>query len=286
MSADGVLENAPSAGDQRGLFSPKTTRLSLSHPVSSPRRSSWDVSWLPIAAWRSLRLVVSQFRRPRPPLPRNLLGDRAVEWSFIAANLPMGPGNALDFGCGSGTLGLVAAQAGFDVLAMDLGHVEWRYEHRRLRFVQADLLKVQLAPEEYDLVVNCSAVEHVGLVGRYGVTEALPNGDLEAMRRLFECLVPGGMMLLTVPVGKDAVFEPMTRVYGQERLPKLLVGFEVEREEFWVKDELNRWVKASKEEATGVDASAGAPEPASNLYSLGCFVLRKPTALGDQGQAR
>jgi glycosyltransferase involved in cell wall biosynthesis/SAM-dependent methyltransferase len=244
-----------------------------------PLRMAWLAASMALLPFKMFRWIGSSVRflfSPIAPLPRNLSGDRDVEWSWVAANLPPGEGSALDFGCGTGALGLLAAQAGFDVLAIDLQRVSWRYFHPRLRFLRTDLLGFELPVSHYQLVINCSAVEHVGLVGRYGVVEECPDGDLEAMARLFECMAPGGVMLLTVPVGEDAVFEPLTRVYGEERLPKLLAGFAVLREDFWVKNEDNRWVQCGRSEALKFEAAAGSPEPARNVYALGCMVLKKP----------
>jgi hypothetical protein len=87
---------------------------------------------------------------------------------------------------------------------------------------------------------------------------------------------PSAIMLLTVPVGQDAVFAPLCRVYGRERLPRLLAGFAMEREMFWVKDAENRWVQCDRETALSFEASAGSWDPLRNVYALGCFVLRKP----------
>jgi hypothetical protein len=88
---------------------------------------------------------------------------------------------------------------------------------------------------------------------------------------------PGGVLLLTVPVGRDAVFAPLCRVYGAQRLPRLLEGYRVEKEVFWVKDSRNRWLLADKEKALKFKASAGSWDPLQNVYALGCFVLRKPS---------
>jgi hypothetical protein len=41
-------------------------------------------------------------------------------------------------------------------------------------------------------------------------------------------------MLLTIPAGEDAVFAPLTRIYGSQRLPQLLKGYTVEKDIFWV----------------------------------------------------
>jgi len=137
-------------------------------------------------------------------------------------------------------------------------------------------MKLALPKEHFDLIINCSTVEHVGLVGRYGVTESRPNGDLEAMARLRELMKPGGVMLLTIPVGQDAVFEPLCRVYGAQRLPQLLNGYTVEKEVFWVKDDQNRWVLCDKETALDFKALACSWDPMENVYALGCFVLLRP----------
>jgi SAM-dependent methyltransferase len=75
-----------------------------------------------------------------------------------------------------------------------------------VRFIQGDLLKLDLPTNHFDLIINCSTVEHVGLVGRYSVTENRPDGDLEAMARLRDLMKPSAIMLLTVPVGQDAIF--------------------------------------------------------------------------------
>jgi len=212
----------------------------------------------------------------------NLLGDRDIEWSWVASQMPSGPGEALDFGTGGSHLALMAAQRDFNVTAVDLEPVQWPYVHPRLRFIQGDILKLPLPREHFDLVINCSTVEHVGLAGRYGVTEDRPNGDLEAMARLRELMKPGGIMLLTIPVGRDAVFAPLCRVYGRERLPLLLEGYIVEKEAFWVKDRENRWVQTDRETALDFEASAGSWDPLQNVYALGCFVLRKPEQLASE----
>ncbi|MGH7682684.1 MAG: class I SAM-dependent methyltransferase [Candidatus Eiseniibacteriota bacterium] len=197
----------------------------------------------------------------------DLSGDRDVEWSWVAARIPEGPGSALDFGCGDSPLGIVAAERGFRVTGVDLGAVRWPYQHPRLTFVQGDILDLALPPASFDLVLNCSTVEHVGVPGRYGVTTERADGDLAAMKRLGSLLKPGGLMLVTVPVGTDAVFAPWHRVYGAARLPQLLDGFAVDVRAYWRKDPTNRWVESD-------EASALAAPSRERLYGLGCFVLR------------
>ena len=76
-------------------------------------------------------------------------------------------------------------------------------------------------------------------------------------------------MLLTIPVGRDAIFAPLHRVYGRERLPALLDGYIVEREDYWVKNDQNDWVLTDKQDAL-------ARKPQERLYALGCFRLKRP----------
>ena len=213
-------------------------------------------------------LLRTMYRRYVLPPPPNLIGDRDVEYSWISANMPEGPGKALDFGAGKGNMGLVAAFRGFETTAIDLLPLERPYAHDALSLVQGDILKSSYAAESFDLIINCSVIEHVGLVGRYDIDVELRDGDLIAMKRLLDLLRPGGRMLLTIPVGVDAVFFPRHRIYGEQRLPQLLNGWRITRSEFWMKDDTNRWVRVERSAATGRQAVA-------HCYSLGLFVLEK-----------
>lgn len=198
-----------------------------------------------------------------PPAP-NLRGDRDIEYSWILTNMPEGPGECLEFGCGSGYLGLAAARRGFRTLAIDLTPVRWFYRHPNLAFAQRDLFDMSLHPCSMDLIINCSAVEHVGL-GRYGDLVG-QDEDLRAMALLRNTLKPGGTMLLTIPVGGDRTFQPLHRIYGPKRLPRLLEHLQVRKEEFWLKDDNNCWVLTSREQALDY-------VPHKSCYALGCFAL-------------
>ena len=159
--------------------------------------------------------------------------------------------------------------------AVHLQPVRWYYVHPRLHFIQGDILGLPLPTKHFDVVINCSTVEHVGLAGRYGVTEDRPAGDLEAMARLRALMKPGALMLITIPLGQDAVVAPRHRVYGRERLPRLLDGYIVQKEAFWVKDGDNRWVQCDSGTALNSDVSVVGSAP-RNPYALGCFVLQVP----------
>jgi SAM-dependent methyltransferase len=208
--------------------------------------------------------LIHFYRRLTEPPPPNLRGDRNIEYSWIAANIPPGPGEALEFGCGSSWLSLVAARRGFHTLAIDLIPVMWPYVHPLARFVRTDVLDLNLQPSSLDLVINCSAIEHVGLA-RYG-DRGNADGDLAAMRHMHGFLKPSGIMLLSIPVGQDATVAPLHRIYGTKRLPLLLNGFHVQAKEYWTKDDQNRWIVVAEDEALN-------QELRPNTYALGCFVL-------------
>lgn len=196
----------------------------------------------------------------------NISGDRNIEWSWVAANLPKNPGKALDFGCGESPLALITAQRGFETIAIDLTPVRRLYVHPNLQFIQKDIFNLGFPPQTFDLIINCSSIEHVGLVGRYMVKQERPDGDIEAMLEMRKLLKQKGIMLLTLPVGQDIVFAPFHRVYGEQRLPKLLDAYIVIKEEYWTKNTRNQWVLTEKSKALG-------SLPKLNCYGLGCFIL-------------
>ena len=194
----------------------------------------------------------------------SLQGDRWVEWSFCFARMANGPGTTLDFGADIGFLSIAAAQRGHDVVAFDRLPSALDYVHPRVRHVQADILSHDFGGEHFDQILNCSSVEHVGLGGRYGSSDA-PAGDLDAMAAMRGLLTPEGHMLLTIPVGRDMVCAPHHRIYGEQRLPLLLDGYAIQEEQFWRKTELG-WTLWERAEALATEGS-------SAFYSLGLFVL-------------
>ncbi len=214
---------------------------------------------------------------PRAPQPQgvNISGERNVEWSFLSAEMPQGPGEAFEFGCEQGYMSLLAAQRGFHVVANDLQEQVFTWEHPDVEFLAGDFLKLPLSKDHFDLVINCSSIEHVGVAGRYGIEADDTDGDLEVMRRIGEILKPTGVLIMTAPVGQDVVLRPWCRVYGQRRLPHLFQSFEVVREVFWIKNEANRWVSCTPNEALTFEPRNDEADPHRCAYALGCFVLRK-----------
>lgn len=222
-------------------------------------------------AARQLGRLAQAVQPPPPPGP-NLTGDRDIEWSWVLAKLGNGPGKALDLGPGPfPLLALTAAQRGYEVLALDIRACTWPFETDSVKCAQADILHEVLPPDTFDLIINCSTIEHIGLPGRFGAEEAMADGDLETMRKLLQALKPSGAMILTLPLGLDAVFAPLHRIYGVNRLPHLLDGWAVREEQYWAKAADNRWRTVSRDTALRHPGS-------ERCYALGCYVLTRRAA--------
>ena len=80
-------------------------------------------------------------------------------------------------------------------------------------------------PRKFDVATSISSFEHDGL-GRYG-DPIDPEGDLIAMREMKKILKKGGILFLSVPIGKDTVVWNLHRIYGKIRFPKLIDGWEL-----------------------------------------------------------
>jgi SAM-dependent methyltransferase len=229
--------------------------------------------------------VVKLKRRLIPPTTistspvKNIWGERYVEWSFLSKEMPDGPGQAIEFGCEQGYMSLLAAQKGHHVLANDLQEQNFSWKHSNVEFRAGDFLRLNLPNDYFDIAINCSSVEHVGIAGRYGITAEQSDGDIEVMQKLAEVLKPGGVLLMTAPCGRDAVMAPWCRVYGAMRLPRLLKAFEIAKEVYWVKDSSNRWLSCTREAALDFEPRKDPSDGHGCSYALGCFVLRKGRAL-------
>jgi SAM-dependent methyltransferase len=199
----------------------------------------------------------------------DLTGDRDIEWSYVAARVGRFAGSGksvLDFGAGSGLLSLAAGSIGGRVLAIDLMPQQFPLSYPNIEFRQVDVMDLREEDGRFDLVMNCSTIEHVGLAGRYGSSDR-SDGDLEAMAKLRSLLAVNGNMILVLPVGQDAVFSPLHRVYGRDRLPKLLDGYRVLESSYLRKNTRNEWTLCEQEEALSEVGSA-------RYYALGAMVLQ------------
>jgi SAM-dependent methyltransferase len=96
----------------------------------------------------------------------------------------------LDVGCAQGTLALLLAERGHNVVALDLrpGFLEYaqtRYTHGRIRFIAGNALECEL-DEQFDIVFANQVIEHL----------VYPE---QLVRRLKSLLRSGGKLVVTTP---------------------------------------------------------------------------------------
>ncbi len=200
--------------------------------------------------------------RPESGYLHPLAGDRALEWSWVVMHLPSRPCRILDLGCVGSALSGIASRLGHFVTSVDLNDIE--YEMPRVSFSKGDINMLDFQDNRFDIIINCSFIEHVGLENRYG-SARMTDGDLLAMKKLRGLFGPEGRMILTVPVGVDATFAPFHRIYGARRLSFLLDRYDIVNKEFWAKKG-GVWVECKEDIALNTRGS-------SESYAIGLFVL-------------
>lgn len=224
----------------------------------------FKVAFLQTLKWADGRWAVRNRLRGLPADGFDIQGEKVLDWGWCAAHLPHSPRRSiLDIGCAQAPTTVAAIALGHEVTGVDTDRL--LYHLPGLTFYQADFLDCELKPSSFDIVILCSVVEHIGLVGRYDQHD-IPDGDLRAMKKVIRLLKPEGELILTIPVGKDLIFAPWHRIYGPERLPRLLQGFSVLHEGFLVKDPQGPWHPSTRDEALHVDRRGLS-------YALGQFVL-------------
>jgi len=202
---------------------------------------------------------------PRPPRGGfDLEGEKLMDWGWICTNLPAGPKRALEIGPGKSPIIPAMLSLGYEVTAVDTS-ADPASIIEGFRFVRGDLNEFP-CDQRFDVIVVCSVLEHVGLAGRYNC-QADDDGDVKTMHRIKSLLEPSGQLLLTIPVGRDVVHKPWHRVYGSERLPKLLDGFKVIRSHFLQKTPNGPWFSATREQALSTPIDV-------RRYALGEMVLQ------------
>jgi SAM-dependent methyltransferase len=207
------------------------------------------------------------------PILNPLSGDRCIEYGFVIKNL-IGLDRSryrsvLDIGCYASPLTTIIRELGFAVDGVDL--LPSPYIYQGVNHLQGDFLSLDFKVS-YDVVVLCSTIEHIGLGGRYG-SRNIEDGDMKAIEKVKQLLNTQGILILTVPYGKEKTIKPLHRVYNKSsRLLRYAYdNFKVEVEEFYKNNSEDIWVKCSENEARRVI-------PSEHNYALGLFMFRKRTS--------
>jgi Caenorhabditis protein of unknown function, DUF268 len=157
-----------------------------------------------------------------------LVNERIVEQPFVfasLANLPAGS-RILDVGGSESTVGLSLATLGHLVTIVDPRASPLRHPNLTHAECRLDELPDPPAAVRFDAAVALSAVEHFGL-GHYGLDAIDRRLDVAALARVRELVVPGGLLVLTVPFADRASVDDFQRVYDEAGLRELLDGWTV-----------------------------------------------------------
>lgn len=119
-----------------------------------------------------------------------------------------------DIGCATGCFPAMQLAAGIErCTVFEVRPVEVNDDRVEVR-VQ-DLTYAEDVEADFDLVTCLSTIEHVGL-GRYG-DQLDPWGDIKMAANLRRILRPGGVMLISFPIGPGCVVYDAHRIYSPER---------------------------------------------------------------------
>jgi SAM-dependent methyltransferase len=205
------------------------------------------------------------------PSSNPLWGDTCVLYAFIIKNLINLDKNkfktVLDVGCYRSPLTPIIKEIGFSVDGIDILPSPASYEG--VNYIQGDFISKPLKNNYYDIVVMCYVISHIGLGSRFKAG-VLKDGDLKAIEKVEQLLKPRGILIITIPYGKEKIVMPWHRVYNKngKLLQYIYHHFDVITEEFYKNNLENIWVKCEESEAKNV-------EPSEDNYALGLFVFRK-----------
>jgi SAM-dependent methyltransferase len=124
----------------------------------------------------------------------------------------LGPGRALDLGCGPGRNAIRLARAGFEVDAVDISPaaIAWAQERATaagvaVRFRCGDIFRAELPPGRYDLVYDSGCLHHLP-----------PHRRVSYLALLAQALAPGGYLGLTCfAAGQDGSEIPDEDLYRE-----------------------------------------------------------------------
>jgi SAM-dependent methyltransferase len=175
--------------------------------------------------------------------------ERIVEVAYaFRALAPIAAGaSILDVGAAESTLAFSLASLGYRVTALDVR--PYPLAHPSLETVVASIQDWD-HNESFDAVVCLSTIEHIGL-SAYDDPSTGDGSDLVAMRRMRELTKPGGLLVLTAPMGRASVNE-FQRTYDQTGLEALLEGWKIEDLTVARRHDRKTWVL----EKEGVESTA------------------------------
>lgn len=147
-------------------------------------------------------------------------------------------GNCLVVGCLEEPTAIVLSDV-MDVVGIDLRGYNQGDEYKGpepcpYKHVIGDIRDVDITPNNFDLAVSISVIEHSGL-GFYK-DRVDEDGDIKAMSAIRNSLKTGGKAIITVPIGGEFIPKNATghwRLYCPKTISRLTAGFKILKQRYF-----------------------------------------------------
>lgn len=221
--------------------------------------------WVLNIALKCIRAIFPEYSAKEPLTPT----DRYIECPFVINNLPKPPARVLDVGCSGSFFPLLLASFGYDTYGIDVRNypILNKLKFKNFTFINEDIRNTSFPDGYFDGITVISTLEHIGISGRYGMDEDF-KGDIKAIKEMKRILKTNGVINITIPYGRYKIIKPYMKVYDELRVKELIQDFKVEKEEYYLLDDLDSWIRCSKEDAFLVDVKP-------DRYPLVLLSLRK-----------
>jgi Methyltransferase domain len=163
-----------------------------------------------------------------PPGYGTGIDERAVEYPWMYAQLPVGAGRMLDAG---GVLNYPFLVAHPLIAAKKLHILTLMPEGtcccvNGVSHIYDDLRSIPISSDYYDVVACISTLEHIGMdnTSFNGPREEAPEDYLIAVHEMRRVLRPGGAFLVTVPFGKYKNFGSF-QLFDKSLIDKMIAAF-------------------------------------------------------------
>lgn len=166
--------------------------------------------------------------------------ERIVEYPFVIKKLveDLPPGRrVMVVGCAGDPLTTILCALGYKTWGLDIKFVPLKYPN--FQFLQGDIRQTNIPDGFFDAIVAVSIIEHVGIL------DGDRRGDVRAIKEMTRILIKGGVMLLTIPYGKEGTVNSFQRVYDEGAIKNLLRGLTIKKFELFEQDHEGYWVEAS-----------------------------------------
>lgn len=197
------------------------------------------------------------------------VSERAIEYLWVCARLrDLRAGQILDVGCKEGLPTTEILRRWNFVYGIE-PNISEQISGENYCILPGDIRSTEFPDCSMDAVVAISTLEHIGVAGRYGVTENDETGDYRAAAEIHRILKRGGGFYGSVPFGRGTS-RPLNRLYDAGRLLGVLTGFQlVDLAYFKYYEEYGLWLEV---DASAAELNDWDTEP---WYSLACFFARK-----------